>query len=129
MRRVLSVLLSLLFCLEPIANLFPGSSESRLPACCRRHGAHHCAMSAHVMAIRSQWVFGSAPFLTAPSRCPLFPASNALPASTTLALSIYPSALPVPVAQFLGYPASRAAVRLNHIRTHTGRAPPANSLA
>ena len=43
--------------------------ESRLPACCRRAGAHHCAMGmgAHAESDGARWV---APV----TRCPMWPA-------------------------------------------------------
>jgi hypothetical protein len=124
MRRAFAIVLSLLFCLGPLSGLLPGSSESRLPACCRRHGSHHCAMSADSMAMRMQSASGSAPSLVAPSRCPFFPVPSAVPASTTLALTAPLAALPVQLAQTLVPPASRAAVLSNQVRTHAGRAPP-----
>jgi len=129
MRRAFAIVLSLLFCLGPLSGLLPGSSESRLPACCRRHGSHHCAMSAGAMAILSKSAYGSAPSLVAPSRCPFFPVRSAVPASTTLALAVPPAALLVHLAQTLVPPASRAAVLSNQVRTHAGRAPPAICLA
>jgi hypothetical protein len=100
-----------------------------LPACCRRHGSHHCALSGNAMALRTQAASGSGPILVAPARCPFFPASNAVPASNPLALAVRPSALPVQLVQTLVPPSGRAAVRLNQVSTRTGRAPPATSLA
>lgn len=45
MRRALAVLLVVAFSLPLIAPaLVSFSIESSLPACCRRNGAHHCAM-------------------------------------------------------------------------------------
>jgi hypothetical protein len=47
-RRTLSILLLAFFALPTFAPLLAmsGTSESNLPACCRRNGHHHCAMSA-----------------------------------------------------------------------------------
>ena len=46
MRKLLSILLLALFGLPFVSPLFAlsGDAEGSLPACCRRGGAHHCAM-------------------------------------------------------------------------------------
>src|SRR3569833_293303 len=44
MRRSLSILLMLLFGAGYLSFAFNLSDDFSLPACCRRHGAHHCAM-------------------------------------------------------------------------------------
>ena len=44
MRRALSILLMLLVGAGPLSYAFSLSDELSLPACCRRNGAHHCAM-------------------------------------------------------------------------------------
>ena len=44
MRRAFSILLVLLFGAGPLSFAFSASDDISLPACCRRHGAHHCAM-------------------------------------------------------------------------------------
>jgi hypothetical protein len=45
-RRVLSIVLLLAFSLPLISSAvaLTAGSEANLPACCRRNGAHHCAM-------------------------------------------------------------------------------------
>ncbi len=45
MRRGFSILLILFFGLGPLSAFVDGSEDASLPACCRRHGAHHCAMN------------------------------------------------------------------------------------
>ena len=50
MRRAISIFLILFFWLGPLETLLPGGEDARLPACCRRHGAHHCAMTLGAMA-------------------------------------------------------------------------------
>ena len=46
MRRSLAISLLLFFSLSLIAPLVaPEAAEASLPACCRRDGKHHCAMS------------------------------------------------------------------------------------
>lgn len=62
MRRSLGIVLIALFWLAPLATLLPGSDEAALPACCRRHGAHHCAMaSAMAVAATAQTAIAPAP--------------------------------------------------------------------
>lgn len=68
MRRALSILLVLLFGAGPLSFAFNASDEASLPACCRRLGAHHCAMNNQ----QAQDVAANAA-LKARSRCPQFP--------------------------------------------------------
>jgi hypothetical protein len=76
LRNVLPILLLVTFVLPPCAPLLAlgQSREANLPACCRRNGKHHCAMS---MAERQQvWTQVTAPKWAAPlDRCPYCPAS------------------------------------------------------
>ena len=48
MRRVLAILLLAAFGLPVVAPLLASGQdlEQSLPACCRRHGAHHCMIGA-----------------------------------------------------------------------------------
>ena len=77
-RRLLPILLLASLILPLLAPLlaFGQSTESGLPACCRRSGKHHCAMS---MAEKSQAAAqDTVPKWTAPTeRCPYCPASFA----------------------------------------------------
>jgi hypothetical protein len=51
MRRVLALLLLVGFSLPLIAPAFASHpDEASLPACCRRNGEHHCAMSGMIQA-------------------------------------------------------------------------------
>ena len=77
MRRALSISLILLLWLPALAALLPGIEDERLPFCCRRQGAHHCAMDSAAGASNQ----GSGPALAAPSHCPEFPA--AVPATVS----------------------------------------------
>jgi hypothetical protein len=67
MRRAFSILLVLIFGLGPLAVAVPGTDDTRLPACCRRHGAHQCVMGASMAAATSS------PVLQGPRHCPQFP--------------------------------------------------------
>jgi hypothetical protein len=70
-RRLISIALLLIFSFPLISPLFAlgGDSESRLPVCCRRHGKHHCTMSAEQMAAL---LYGEQ-VTPLRSKCPLFP--------------------------------------------------------
>jgi len=67
MRRPLSILIVALFVMGPLSVLLPGGTELQLPACCRRHGKHHCAMMAAMAAPPS-----GTTWIIAPNRCPLY---------------------------------------------------------
>ena len=129
MRRALSILLLLFFGLGPLAaTLQAGSEETHLPACCRRLGAHHCAMTAETAATLAAAASGMA-ILRAPSTCPAFPGWNATTPSAPQAVLASSIALPEQLAHPHSPAAARAAARLTQIRTRSGRAPPAASLA
>jgi len=126
MRRALCAFQILLFGLGPLTAMLPVNAESRLPACCRRHGTHHCAMSAAMASMPAQASSTTAPAFTSPSHCSQFP--GYLPALTTpvLALTASPVSLPVLLASAHSPAGSRAAARLSQIRSRAGRAPPAS---
>src|SRR5580658_10862906 len=87
MRRVLSILLTLFFGLGPLAATFGATDDARLPACCRTHGAHHCAMDEAAVAKAVLGNAGSTHFFTAPSHCPLYPCGAQAPSSSIHALA------------------------------------------
>jgi hypothetical protein len=122
MRRELSISLIILFWLLPFAALLPGADEARLPACCRRHGAHHCAMGAEDST--TAHFSGPGRFLTAPSSCPRFP--GFAPASTA-AFALVQSPLPALHAQAHSPIAEQAAAHRSQPRTQADRGPPASS--
>ncbi len=125
MRRGFAIFLILFFALGPLSALAKGSDDAWLPPCCRRHGAHHCAMYAELMAMRAR--FGPDPTtrFEAPPTCPLFPGLRfgmLAPAHALVAPSagvrIHPALSLTPVvakAFFLSRPGF----------THAGRGPPA----
>lgn len=67
MRRTLAIALVILFWLPQLFALLPGAQESTLPACCRRHGIHHCAMA---MAMAGET--GPGHFFAATHHCPFY---------------------------------------------------------
>jgi len=129
MRRVLSIFLVLFFGIGPSPASFGASDDARLPACCRRHGAHHCAMSEEAVAQMVRASSGSTPLLSAPSQCPLYPDNPAATTSSIHALAghfaasilylIAPHSLAVP----------QTSSRVGKFRTHAGRGPPSPILA
>jgi hypothetical protein len=128
MRRALTIFLILNFWLGPLAAILPASDESRLPPCCRRHGAHHCAIAMRMAATMAQAASGN-PIFTAPATCPLYSGCTAVIPSTIPALAASTVSLPVLLAQPHSPAAGRAAARLSQIRTRAGREPPAANLA
>lgn len=60
-------------------------AESLLPACCRRHGAHHCAMQMAQTALRDAQDKGQAT-LSTPDTCPCFPHTQTSSAPVTPAV-------------------------------------------
>src|SRR5579863_2611152 len=127
MRRGLSIVLVLLLWLSPLAATLGADAEQRLPACCRRHGEHHCAMSAPMASAIAQADQGSA--LGAPSRCPLFPRFTATmvgPVHATMAPAI---ALPHDVEAARAADGYALAATLRFLRARASRGPPASLLS
>jgi hypothetical protein len=124
MRHGLSIFLVLFLGLGPLAVTLRTSDESRLPPCCRRHGAHHCAMSGAVIARMVKAAYGSPPALAAPAHCPFFPGYTAASTVPVYALAASAVCLPVLLAQAHAPAAGRAAARLIQLSMHTGRGPP-----
>jgi hypothetical protein len=122
MRRAISISLILLLWLPALAALMPGSEDLRLPFCCRRQGAHHCAMD-------SVQGGASGPAFSAPSRCPQFP--SALPA--TIAPPFAPAAAPAQWAALVSgiytHVAQREAARVARLRAQLDRGPPRSALS
>ncbi len=85
LRRILAITLLIAFGFPIVAPAFAAApnSEASLPACCRTHGAHHCAML-HVELSPS-----SGPSLNAPP-CPCYPAPSTAPRTTTASLTASP---------------------------------------
>lgn len=123
MRRPLAVLLVLFFALGPCQAVFGAGEDVRLPACCRRHGAHHCEMSADALSALGP-ARGSTPKVKAPDTCPEFPKFVLGNSNTTHALAASQARLPVLREQALEQFDSLNAAEILAIRLHSGRAPP-----
>jgi hypothetical protein len=128
MRRALSISLILFFLLGPLTAGLEASEDAGLPACCRRHGTHHCAMSLRMAAMMAEAAPGKA-FLAAPAACPAFPGYASATTTTPQAMTAAPVSLPVLLAQPHTPQAGRAAACLSQIRTRAGRGPPTSALA
>jgi len=124
MRRLVSIFLLAFFSLGPFAATLEASRDARLPACCRRHGAHHCAMAAAYFVPP-----GAPPQLAPPAQCPLFPGSAAASTAPVHALPALAAGLPVLLAQPHSPAAGRSVARLSQWRTRSNRGPPDSSLA
>jgi len=122
MRRALSTSLLLFFLLGPLSAVLPASDDARLPACCRRNGAHHCAMM-------SRMEHDTSPGFSAPMTCPLYPGVLATLTTPADAITASPLSLPFLPARAHATSAGRTDAIENPIRAHTGRGPPASLLS
>jgi hypothetical protein len=126
MRRGISIFMVLFFGLWPLSGTLEASDDSRLPACCRRHGAHHCAMAMQMEAMEAQAAASSTPVLQAPMTCPLFPGFVRGASAPAPALVASMAGVPNLLAQARLVVAGRDEARIRPIRTHAGRGPPAS---
>jgi len=127
-KRTLSTLLILMFGLGPLVEAIPACAASSLPACCRRHGAHRCAMSVAKASIAPPASSSSTPVLAAPLHCPYFPGYTDVSSTPVFAMVASATGPQVLLAQSHSPAASRAAARLSQFRTRTGRAPPPKNI-
>ena len=124
MRRSVSILMILLWCLGPARALLPGSDESRLPLCCRRNGAHHCAMAAAAMARMAGTAPASGPMFQAPAHCPFYPNGSAATVSTIFALGEQATTAHAFAAETMVAAAAEAAPEFYRSRPNGNRGPP-----
>lgn len=128
MRRCLSIFLVLLFGFGPLSSLIDGNEDANLPACCRRHGMHHCAIATQ-MAATAEQSSGNTPAISAPNTCPLYPGAVTLLSPQTLALATVSKTTGAFFSQEYvlldaqSFPLSKPA------QSHAGRGPPASNLA
>jgi hypothetical protein len=118
MRRPLSILIVALFVFAPLSALLPGAADAQLPACCRRHGAHHCAMAAAMSAPPS----GTHQF-TAPNHCPLYRTGHLAP-TPVFALALTPAAAGLAAIRFTA--THSVSADLNRPSIPSSRGPPAS---
>lgn len=121
MRRLLSISMALFLGFTPLMGTLGASDDSRLPACCRRHGAHHCAMN------MAKALTDGMPAVTAPMSCPLFPGLLAGLCAPALAASV--AGLSVPLVRVGSLAAGSADARLRPVSIDMGRGPPAATMS
>jgi len=126
MRRAASLILVLFFGFGPLAGLLQSSDDARLPACCRRHGIHHCAMAMQMAAMLAQEASGETPILTAPITCPMFPGFLAGPSTPAHALAASAPSLPALVEQSLTPAPASVSPLTGSLRARPARGPPAS---
>jgi hypothetical protein len=129
MRRCLSIFLILTFALGPLSALADGSEDANLPACCRRNGAHHCSLAAHMAAMRAMAQQDGTPFFAAQTVCRYYPAAATAFSTPPPALAVSAARGPVLSAHLRSVPGASSVPKSNPSRTHAGRGPPANSLS
>jgi hypothetical protein len=125
MRRGFSIFLILFFGLGPLSAFVDGTQDAGLPACCRRHGAHHCAMNAET--IRPGRSIDPTPSFSAPPTCPLYhgPAlSMLMPAH---ALTAAPPRTKAEFTHTAALAIDRFAAFSTPSRIYAGRGPPASN--
>lgn len=124
MRRGFSIFLILFFGLGPLSAFVDGSEDAGLPPCCRRHGAHHCAMYAHIMAMRAGLRADPTPSYSAPLTCPLYhgPAYSML--MPAYALTAAPARFRTEPTLALVSPAEQSPAFSRPSLAHAGRGPP-----
>ena len=122
MRRVLAITLLLAFASPLLAPLFAATADPQasLPACCRRHGTHHCSMNGATPDAGNGPVFRARP-------CPFYPATPTAPRLVTASLTA-PSALTRSLRQDPApRPASPDRVRTVSLSANLNRGPPART--
>jgi hypothetical protein len=125
MRRGFSILLILLFGLGPLSSVLPGAEDAALPACCRRNGAHHCAMAAQMMAMMARMATDGRQSVSAPVTCPYYPGPTvAILMPAAHALTTLPVSVPVQHSAAAAPTPLLVAVFSAPKHAHAGRGPP-----
>ena len=124
MRRGFSIFLILVFGFGSLSAAIPGSEDANLPACCRRHGVHRCAMTATTVAGESGSTSGSAPVVSAPLTCPNFPGLSAMFATPAAALAASATSTPAAKSQAFLAAAIGSAASSGPGSAYAGRGPP-----
>jgi hypothetical protein len=126
MRRGFSILLVLLFGLGPLSAI-AGGEDANLPACCRRHGAHHCAMTMHMVAIVRE--ADPQTHLSSQLTCPNYPGLSAVFTAPAAALIAPAIILPSRRTRAFAPVAVQTIPPSSPSRNHAGRGPPAAILS
>jgi hypothetical protein len=126
MRRAASLILVLFFGFGPLTGLLQSSDDARLPACCRRHGAHHCAAAMQTSAMVAQDTSSKTPSLTAPLTCSSFPSFTLACLTPAHALAASATSLPALLSQAHSSAFASAHALTGLIRARAARGPPAS---
>ena len=124
MRRGFSIFLILMFGLGPLSSLIDGSEDANLPACCRRHGAHHCVVAAMARQAQS----GKTPMVSSPMTCPSYPGAIALLSTPAQALAAASRTVETLFTFAHVQVATHTYGLSKPAQSHAGRGPPASSL-
>lgn len=126
MRKLISILLMAIFGLSFVLPMLAmgQNAEAGLPACCRRHGKHHCMMS---MDECGKLVGSHDPQFKAPTeKCPYSPSSVASARPNPLAAQILDVAIYGALfSQLAGFTQTEAKRRISRDRSNGKRGPPA----
>jgi hypothetical protein len=125
MRRLLSISMALFLGVTPLLGTLGAGDDSSLPACCRRHGAHHCAMTTKMAKALTDGI----PAVTTPMSCPLFPGFLAGLSAPAPALAASVAGLAAPRVRVGSLTASGADARLRPVSIDAGRGPPAAKIS
>lgn len=125
-RRGISILLALIFGMGPLSAALPGAEDVNLPACCRRNGAHHCAMAAQMAAMMAaEWAGKTT--IGAPDTCPYYPGpSLALLMPAAHAVAAEAEAPPLFETTTMAVQPAQPASLSIPVHPHSGRGPPDN---
>jgi hypothetical protein len=130
MRRGFSIFLILFFGLGPLSALVDGTEDASLPPCCRRHGAHHCAMYQRILAMRARQAIDPRPAVSDPLTCPNYPGATfaiLMPAHAVTAAQAEAMTAWMAVSHVVLPP--YASVVSVPLRAHAARGPPATTLS
>jgi hypothetical protein len=134
MRRILSILVALVLGLGPAMAAVPANAlasgwtgkidESRLPACCRRNGKHHCAMASTGQTDEATGKTAETT-VSANDSCPLMPRTLASTAPSVAALLHAMSSSTLLPTRACAQHGSAAAAQISEQRSWPKRGPPA----
>lgn len=128
MRRGFSIYLVLFFALGPLTVLSPASDDAALPACCRRNGAHHCAMYMHMAAARIIVPPGAPPIAKVPSHCPYYPQHPTVRATSVYTPSRSLAGDLVRLVEALTLAGGKSSPLFKPVGPLAGRGPPATAI-
>ncbi|HKO20271.1 MAG TPA: hypothetical protein VJU82_15450 [Acidobacteriaceae bacterium] len=131
MRRALSILLVMVFWMPAFLPLFGAVTPdgAGVPACCRRHGQHHCVMSeSERAALRATG--NAVPEFRAPTpRCPYQRSPVRSMQQVRLAVPVGQVSYAALVSRPNGLPQTQSKWRVSRERARQKRGPPADLLS